>query len=190
MLPRPLASGNRKNQVRSDVTIILLLGDENATALLILVIASIRILAASADALAKLPEQERDSAARKTDSKQDKSSPLVPDIMIHLRREEHHAGAPERADESLRGQCRRCAVLVRVDEVVVGAVVDEDEPEAHGEAGERGPHPDEPRVRGPRENDQPDRDEPAREHHGDKTEFGGRETARVRRDDFHVVLVD
>lgn len=81
-------------------------------------------------------------------------------------------------------------MLVRVDEVVVGAVVDEDEAEADGEAGEGGPHPDQAREGGPGEDDHADGDKPAGEHHGDEAELGGRQLACVGLDDFEVVLVD
>lgn len=143
-----------------------------------------------ANPLPKPPEQKRNRAAQQTNPRQHRARPLVPQPMVHLRGEQHDARAPQRSDERLGRERRGRAVLVGVDEVVVGAVVDEDEAEADGEAGERGPDPGEAGEGGPREHDEADGDEPAGEHHGDQAQLGGGELACVGLDDFYVVLVD
>lgn len=93
--------------------------------------------------------------------------------MVHLLREQDRAGTPEGTNKGLGGKRRGSLVLVRVDEVVVGRVVEEDETKANGEAGEAGADPDQVRVRGPGEDEEADGDEPARDHHGDQTNLGG-----------------
>lgn len=152
----------------SNPTSIRLLRQDGALRILN-IITTISILATPSDALAIFPEQERDHTAEQTDTSKEGARPLVSKTIIQLVREQHDTRAPKGADECLRSKRRRRAVLVRVDEVVVGGVVDEDEAEADGEAGERGADPDEARERGPREDDQAERDEPACEHHGDQT---------------------
>ncbi len=151
-------------RTRLNAAAVLLLGEDA----LLVVVAAVGVLAVSADALAELPEEEGDGAAGEADAEEDGAGPLVAEVVVHLAGEEDDAGAPDGADEGLGGEGRGRAVLVRVHQVVVGAVVDEDEAEAHGEAGERGPDPHQPVVRRPREHGQPDRDEPAREHHRDE----------------------
>lgn len=80
-------------------------------------------------------------------------------------------------------------MLVRVDEVVICRVVEEDEAEADGEAGETGADPDEAGVGGPGEDEKTDGDEPAGEHHRDEADFG-RGAAVVGADEGEVVVVD
>lgn len=154
-----------------------------------IVVARVSILAVSPNPLAVFPEQEGDRAAEQADAGKEGAGPLISEAMVHLGREEHDAGTPEGADEGLGGERGGRAVLVRVDEVVVGRVVEEDEAEADRETGERRADPDEARVRRPGEDDHAERNEPAREHHGDQAELGGRELPGVRLDDLQVVLV-
>lgn len=143
----------------------------------------------SPNPLAVLPEQERDRAAEQADAGEEGAGPLVSEAVKHLGGEEHDARAPEGADEGLGGERGGRAVLVRVDEVVVSRVVEEDEAKADREAGERWPDPDEARVRRPGEYDHADGDEPARKHHGDQPELGGREPPGIWLDDLQVVLI-
>lgn len=80
-------------------------------------------------------------------------------------------------------------MLVRVDEVVVGGVVEEDEAEADGEAADGGADPVQTGVRRPGEDDEADGDEPARAHHGDETVLcRGRAVEALR--DLEVMPVD
>ena len=110
--------------------------------------------------------------------------------MVHRDGEEDDARAPDGAEERLGRERRRRLVLVRVDEVVVGGVVQEDEAEPDGEPAHGGAPPAQPRVRRPAEDEEADGDEPAREHHGDEAGFRGRFAVRVARADGQVVRVD
>ena len=141
---------------------------------IVLILPAVRVLAPLPDLGPVHPEQERDGAARQTQKGKQRRRPLVAQTIVHLLREEHDARAPQAADERLGRQCRRRLVLVRVHEVVVGRVVQEDEAEAHGQSAERGPRPRQLRVAGPREDEESDGDEPARQHHGDQSRLGGR----------------
>lgn len=118
-------------------------------------------------------EDVRDETAGEGEEGQQRARPLVPEGVVHLLGEEDDAGAPEAADAGLCGEGAGGLVLVRVDEVVVGRVVEEDEAEADGEAAHHGAPVRQGRVRGPREDEQPDGHEPAREHHRDEARFGG-----------------
>lgn len=80
-------------------------------------------------------------------------------------------------------------MLVAVDKVIVGRVVQEDEPEADGEPADGRADPMYVWVRRPGEDEQPHRDEPARAHHWDETVFGRGLAVEARRD-LEVVLVD
>ena len=80
-------------------------------------------------------------------------------------------------------------MLIRVDEVVVGGVVQEQKAEADGPAGEAGTHPGEARVRGPGEDEEADGDEPAAEHHRNEADLGGW-VAIILVHHGHVVAVD
>ena len=55
--------------------------------------------------------------------------------MVHLSSEQNHSGTPEGPQESLGRECRSGQVLVGVDDVIVGGVVEENEAEADGPAG-------------------------------------------------------
>lgn len=137
------------------------------------VIAAKRVLGSLTDASTKLPETKGDQAAQQTQKGQEGRGPLVTHAVVHLLREQDGAGTPEGTNKGLGGKRRGSLVLVRVDEVVVGRVVEEDETEPNREAGEAGADPDQARVRGPGEDEEADGDEPARDHHGDQTNLGG-----------------
>lgn len=154
-----------------------------------LLVARVRILAPLADLGPVAPEQEGDTAARQTDEGEQSGRPAVVEPVVHLLGEEDDGGTPEAADKSLGGEGGGGLVLVRVDEVVVGRVVEEDEAEADGEAAHCGTRPRELRVGGPGEDEEADGDEPAGEHHGDEADLGGR-VAVVLGDELEVVLVD
>lgn len=79
-------------------------------------------------------------------------------------------------------------MLVRIDEVVVGGIVQEDEAEPDGETTESRARPVEVAVRSPGENEEADRNTPAANHHRDQADFG-RWLAVVLRDQLEVVLV-
>lgn len=96
----------------------------------VVVVTGVGVLAPPADAGAVAPEQERNGAARDADEGQQGRGPLVAKAVVHLRGEEHDGGAPEAADKGLGGEGRGGLVLVGVDEVVVGRVVEEDEAES------------------------------------------------------------
>lgn len=64
-------------------------------------------------------------------------------------------------------------MLVGIDEVVIGRVVEEDEAEADGEAADCWTGPAKGGVGGPGEDEEADGNEPAGTHHGDETYFGG-----------------
>lgn len=155
----------------------------------LLVIPRVGVLAPLADLGAVLPEQEGDAAAREAEEREQRAGPLVAEAVVHLLGEEDDAGAPEAADAGLGGEGGGGLVLVRVDEVVVGGVVEEDEAEADGEAAEGGADPVQARVGGPGEDEEADGDEPAGEHHGDEAGLGGR-VAVVAGGELEVVLVD
>ena len=81
-------------------------------------------------------------------------------------------------------------MLVRVHEVVVGGVVEEEESEPDGEPAQRGAPPAELRVRCPSEDKEAHRHEPAGAHHRYEARFGGRFAGGGSRADAKVVLVD
>lgn len=120
---------------------------------ILLIISAIRILTPRPNPRPKPPKQKRNGTARKRNKRQQRTRPLVPQPVIHLGRKQHHRGAPETPQEGFRGQRGRRLVLVRVDEVVVRAVVQEDEAESHGEAAHHGPPGAEMGVGGPREDE-------------------------------------
>lgn len=138
-----------------------------------LIIPSVGVLAPSSNPSAVPPEQEGNTAARETNEAQQARGPLIAEPVVHLLRKQDDGGTPEGSDTSLGGQGRSGLVLVAVDEVVVGGVVEENETETHGETAETGADPDEPGIGRPGEDEQADGDEPAAEHHGDETDFGG-----------------
>lgn len=156
---------------------------------ILLVITAISILGLLTDAGTPLPESKGNQAAQQTEEGQESRGPLVAHAVVHLLGEEDGAGAPEGTDERLGGERGSGLVLVGIDEVVVGGVIQEDEAETDGEASQRGADPDQARVRGPGEDEQADGDEPAGDHHGDQTDLGGR-LAVVLLDLLEVVLVD
>lgn len=156
---------------------------------MLIIIAGIRILGLGPDPRAIDPEQEWDPAARQRHEEQDHTGPLVPTRGIHLLGEEHHPSAPETADERLGGEGTGSLVLVRVDEVVVGRVVQEDEAEPDPEAAEARAEPVQAGVGCPGEDDEAQRDEPAGAHHRNEAVFGGRVAVEAG-SDFEVVLVD
>ena len=80
-------------------------------------------------------------------------------------------------------------MLVRVDEVVVCGVVEEDEAEADGEAAQAGTNPVDAWVRRPGEDEETDGDEPAGDHHWYQSRFRRREAAMFSAEVF-VVSVD
>lgn len=147
-----------------------------------------RVLAPLPDPRAEVVESEGNGAARQGEEGEKAGGPLVAEAVVHVGREEDAGGAPEGTDEGLGGEGGGRLVLVAVDEVVVGRVVEEDEAEADGEASEAGADPDEARVRGPGEDEQADRDAPARDHHGNKAHLGGRVSV-VLLDHLEVVSV-
>ena len=155
----------------------------------LLVVAAVGVLAAAADGGAVLPEGKRDGAAGEAEEGQEAGRPLVAHAVVHLLGEEHDAGAPEGADARLGRERRGRLVLVRVDQVVVGRVVEEDEAKADGQAGEAGADPGQALVGRPGENEEADGDEPAAGHHGDEADLGGR-PAVVLGHEGEVVLVD
>lgn len=102
--------------------------------MVIVIVTGIGILAPGADLGAVLPEQERDTAAAEGHEEEDHRCPLVAAGGVHLLREQNYASTPEASDEGLGREGGRGLVLVRVDEVVVGGVVQEDEAESNPEA--------------------------------------------------------
>lgn len=80
-------------------------------------------------------------------------------------------------------------MLVRVDEVVVGCVVQEDEAEADPEAAKARTEPVQVGVACPGEDDETQWDEPAGAHHGNQAILG-RWVAVEAGCDFEVVFVD
>lgn len=73
--------------------------------------------------------------------------------------------------------------------VVVCRVVQKDETETDWPASNGRPEPMDTWIGGPGKNEQPDRDEPAGDHHRNQTLFGGRLSV-VLCGDLEVVLVD
>lgn len=80
-------------------------------------------------------------------------------------------------------------MLVRVDKVVVGRIVQEDESKAHREAADGRANPMKTWVRRPSEYEHANWYEPARDHHGDQSSFCWR-FAVVLLHESKVVLVD
>lgn len=138
----------------------------------LLVIAGVGVLRALTDPRAEEVEDVRDSATRETDEGEQGTGPLVVQAVVHLDREQHDTGTPETTDAGLGGEGGGCLVLVGIDEVVVGGVVEEDEAETNGETAKCGTSPVETRVRGPGEDEETDGDEPAGDHHGVQSGFG------------------
>lgn len=80
-------------------------------------------------------------------------------------------------------------MLVAIDEVVVGAVVEEDETESDRRTAESWACPREFRIRSPGEDEEADGNEPAAQHHGNQASFRWW-FAVVSGDEGEVVLVD
>lgn len=137
---------------------------------------------------AKEEEHKGDGTASQTDKSKQRTRPLISEPLVHLIREQHHCCTPERSDEGLGGESGRRLVLVRVYQVVIRAVIQEDEPESHRKAANRWTYPVHFGVAGPGEDEQADGDEPARQHHGIQASFG-RRLAIVLMNERHVVLV-
>lgn len=155
----------------------------------LLLIAAVGVLARLSDAGAVLPKQEGDAAARETEQGKQGRGPLVAHAVVHLLGEQDDGSAPEGADARLCRQGRSGLVLVRVNQVVVGRVVEEEEAEADRETSEAGADPGQAGVRGPGKDEEADGDEPAAEHHGDQASLG-RGLAVVLGDLLEVVAVD
>lgn len=155
----------------------------------LIVITTVSVLAAGTDLGTPDPEAVGNGAASETDESQKRRGPLVVEAVVHLLGEQDDTGTPERSDTGLGGESGSSLVLVGVDQVVVGGVVEEDEAEADGETTESGADPDEIGVRGPGEDEQANGDEPARDHHGNQTDLG-RGLAVVLVTHLEVVLVD
>jgi hypothetical protein len=66
-----------------------------------LLIASVSILAPPPDSFPHKVKDERNRAASQSNESQQRACPLVSKPVIHLRREQHHARSPERANASL-----------------------------------------------------------------------------------------
>lgn len=189
---RHRAAGQRRGGGRDAVLLDLVLdvvGDGGVGGAGGIIITGVGVVAAGADGGAVLPEEEGDAAAGESEEEEDHASPLVAAAGVHLLGEEDDGGAPEGAEEGLGGEGRGGLVLVRVDNVVVGGVVEEDKAEADGEAADGGADPVEARVRRPGEDGEADGDEPARAHHGDETVLGRGVAVPLRRD-LKVVFVD
>lgn len=139
---------------------------------ILIIISGISILALRTDTGTKCPEQERDPTADQRHKEEDHASPLVPTGGIHLFGKEHDDGTPDTPDKGLGRERAGRLVLVAVDEVVVGGVVQEDEAEADGETADGGADPVYARVGGPGEDEQTHGDEPAGAHHGDESVLG------------------
>ncbi len=92
------------------------------------------VLAAAANPCAVPPKQKRNEAAREADKSQQRAGPLIAEPVVHLLREENTSGTPKGSEEGLCCQSRCCLVLIRVDEIVVGGIVEEDEAKSDGEA--------------------------------------------------------
>ena len=154
------------------------------------IVVRISIVRVTPNLLSLEVENIRNAATRQGNEGQQRARPLVAQTTIHLDREQHHARAPDRPQESLGCQRRGRLVLVRVDEVVVAGIVEEDEPEADGEPTHCRAPPAQPRIRCPGEDEEADRDQPARPHHRDEAGFCGRLAVGVPGTDLQVVLVD
>lgn len=155
----------------------------------LIVVAAVSILATSTDLGAKEPEDKGNCAASQANECQKRRSPLVTESVVHLLSEQDAAGTPETSDTRLGSKGRGGLVLVGVDQVVVRRVVKEDEAEADGPATESGSNPVKIRVRSPCKDEQSNRNEPAREHHGDQTNLR-RRIAVVLCTHLEVVLID
>lgn len=126
-----------------------------------LILASVSVLAALTNLGTVLPEQERDSTASKTEESQKSRGPLITETFVHLLSEEDNSGTPETSDTSLCCEGRSGLVLVGIDEVVVGRVVEEDETETNGETTHSRTSPREILVRSPGKDEKTDGNAPA-----------------------------
>lgn len=153
------------------------------------VLRAVGVLGLLTDEGTPFPESEGDETAGETEETKERRSPLVAQSVVHLVGEQDDTGTPERTDEGLSGKGRGGLMLVGVDEVVVGSVVEEDETEADRKTSETRTNPVQPRVRCPGKDEETDGDEPAAEHHGNKTDLSGR-SAVVLVDHLDVVIVD
>lgn len=110
--------------------------------------------------------------------------------MVHLRGEKHLvcgkdrrwieksrsyqltcSSTPETPDASFGRECRRCLVLIRIDEVVVRRIVQEDKSEANWETAQRGSGPTKGWIRRPGKDEKTNRDKPTTTHHGNKADL-------------------
>ena len=138
---------------------------------LVLLVPAVRVVRTLSDPSTVKVEDERYRTAGQANKREERAGPLVVQPVVHLVREQHHSRPPKRTDECLRRQCRRSLVLVRVYEIVVCRVVEEDESKAHREAAQSWPRPVQVGIARPCEDEKPDGDEPAADHHGYETRF-------------------
>lgn len=134
-------------------------------------------------------EHERNSTAPKANERQKRARPLVTQTGIHLFREQHNSSSPERPQKRLCRQRGSGLMLVRVNKVVVGRIVQKDESKAHWEAANGRANPVKTWIRRPREYEHADGDEPTRDHHGDQSGFRWR-LAVVLLHESKVMFVD
>lgn len=137
----------------------------------VLLVATVSELGMLSDSRSIKVKDEGDTTARQCKESQKGRSPLVTKTSIHLRCEEHCGGAPEGTQTRLGGESTGSLMLVRVDEIIVCGIVEEDEAEADWETSDGRTDPVELWVGRPCEYEEADRDEPARDHHWDETGF-------------------
>lgn len=106
---------------------------QSLRALLIpLLVSSISIPTPPPNRFSLVIKHKRNRTASQRQKRQQRTRPLVSKTMIHLGRKQHHTSSPETPNASLGRQSRRRQVLVAVHQVVVCAVVQEDETETNG----------------------------------------------------------
>lgn len=154
------------------------------------VVISIGVLGISSDASTINEEKEWNTTAKKSEKCKEGTGPLVTHAVIHLSGKKDNGGTPETTDKGLGSQSGSSQVLIGVNQIIIGRVIQEDEAETDRKTTDSRTPPGNLRVRSPSEDEQTNWDEPAACHHRVKTDFGRRLTIELGLGNPQVMLVD
>ncbi|KAH3676327.1 hypothetical protein WICPIJ_009137 [Wickerhamomyces pijperi] len=130
---------------------------------------SVSVLGSGSDPGTKEEEDVWNGTASKRDEGQQGSGPFITQSVVHLNGEQWDRSTPHGSQEGLSSQTGGGVVLVGVDNVVVGRVVQHHETNTTGKPRETRTSPRDCWVRGPGEAEQTNWDEPAANHHWDQS---------------------
>ena len=122
--------------------------------------------------LTAIVEDERDRNQRDGQERQQRTRPLQPQFVVHLRREQREPGADDVADEDDPRQRAGAVGLVRVDDVVEDREDHDVDAEAEEDGADHGHEPVHGRERRPAEPEQRQRDQEGAEAREPHAGFG------------------